>query len=116
MYLPTKLGELGSQLFCSFELMEGESEHAPAPQGPRKKWDPLMGLADTWEKCDVIRRRLAWDGQMCHWLLPRATGVPSYQAASLNYDSLKPLFETWSKATSVPRTLTLPRVKKQALC
>ena len=97
--------------------MDGEPEPASGlvRHTPRAKHDPLAGLADVWEGCDVIRRRLAWDGGMCKWLEPKATGVPSYQAASLNYDCLKPLFEMWSQATSAPKTLTLPRVKKQAL-
>ncbi|CAE6953667.1 unnamed protein product [Symbiodinium sp. CCMP2592] len=69
--------------------------------------DGFSGLAKKWEKTDSIRRRLCFDGRLLTWLKPEAVGVPSYEAAVLNYDILLPYFEQWVTICSKPRS---PRV------
>eukprot|EP00439_Symbiodinium_sp_Y106_P001922 s1055_g1.t1 len=69
----------------------------------------LKGLASSWEECRLTRRRLLLDSFLLKWPKPELTGVPSYASASLNYNTLEPLFRLWAANTPSPKT---PKVKQ----
>ena len=64
----------------------------------------LKGLASSWEECRLTRRRLLLDSFLLKWPKPVLTGVPSYASASLNYNTLEPLFRLWAANTPSPKT------------
>ena len=98
-------GEPQTEARCSLEF---------EPAMPARLHD-LKGLAATWEAEEVVRRRLLWDGLICKWPAPEAIGVASYSAAALNYETLKPFFESWvSVCATSPKTPSLPVIKLQA--
>ncbi|CAE7722364.1 unnamed protein product [Symbiodinium sp. CCMP2456] len=71
--------------------------------------EALEGLASKWEACQLTRRRLLLDSFLLKWPRPELTGVPSYQSASLNFNTLEPLFRMWAASMTSPKT---PKVKK----
>ena len=76
--------------------------------------DALAGLAELWERNEVVRRRLLWDGLICKWPAPEAIGVPSYGSASLNFEILKDFFESWTRICTSPKTPMIPVIQLQA--
>ena len=69
--------------------------------------EALKGLASEWEACSATRRRLLLDNYLLKWPKPELTGVPSYASASLNFESLEPLFRLWAASVPAPKS---PRV------
>ncbi|CAE7497700.1 unnamed protein product [Symbiodinium sp. CCMP2592] len=69
----------------------------------------LKGLASSWEECKLTRRRLLLDRFLLKWPKPAVIGVPTYSSASLNYNTLDPLFRLWAANTAAPKS---PKVKK----
>lgn len=64
----------------------------------------LEGLASTWEACPATRRRLLLESFVLKWPRPELTGVPSYESASLNFNTLEPLFRMWAASMTAPKT------------
>lgn len=69
----------------------------------------LDGLAVLWDSEEVVRRRLIHDSKLLVWLSAETVGVPTYKAASPNFEVLRAFFTLWTDTSPTPKT---PSVKK----
>ena len=76
--------------------------------------DTLAGLAQAWERHDVLRRNVLWQGYLLQWPSSEAVGVGSYAAAKMNHDALTALFQKWVAVAPEPRAMSLEAIQPQA--
>ena len=76
--------------------------------------DTLQGLAQDWEKLDVLRRNVLWNGYLLQWPSSSAVGIGSYEAAKMNHEALLAMFRKWVAAAPKPRAMSLETIQPQA--
>ena len=68
----------------------------------------LDGLSVLWDSEEVVRRRLIHDSRLLVWLSAETVGVPTYKAASPNFEVLRAFFTLWTDTSTTAKT---PSVK-----
>lgn len=97
-----------------------DPEKAPLKRTKNKKakgeedLNALDGLAEMWEKNDVIRRRLLKTSSLLTWPRPACVGVVSFEALSLNVDVFEAVIDVWASDKKKPKTLPINPLKRQA--
>ena len=93
----------GSKVLCWICLAASSCPMASSARA-RMPEDGLAGLGAQWEQNETVRRRVCWDNSLLAWRSAEQVGVPSYDMAAINHDTLYPFFELWSSKTSRPRS------------
>ena len=73
----------------------------------------LAGLASQWEKCEVVRRKVIWDGALLVWPVGKV-GQASYTRARDNFDALSILFEKVVAMVPAPRSVAIADISVEA--
>lgn len=73
----------------------------------------LDGLAVLWDSEEVVRRRMIHDSKLLVWLSAETVGVPTYKAASPNFEVLRAFFTLWTDESDTPKTASIKKITVQ---